>query len=169
SAIAPQVSEPPVAESPGTAAPVESAQRSETSPGADTAPAQASVAEAPATDHGSRSAALELEDVTYLGGFPGQTKRRKRCIATLTMEGLEVTGPTDLAVRIAWTSVNSIETQNSDEARFRTNTKIHRDSSALVIDCEDGVTLMLEARDCPTVPLRSAITQLLGDLSVVVV
>ncbi|MGB6057680.1 MAG: hypothetical protein WBF71_05400 [Microthrixaceae bacterium] len=116
-----------------------------------------------------RNAALELEDVTYLGGLPGQTKRRKRCVATLTMDGFELKGPADLSVELNWDSVKSIETQNSDEARFRTNTKIHRDSSALVIACEDGLTLMLEARDCPTVPLRAAISQLLGELSVEVV
>ncbi|MGB3410903.1 MAG: hypothetical protein WBA45_06855 [Microthrixaceae bacterium] len=116
-----------------------------------------------------RNAALELEDVTYLGGLPGQTKRRKRCTATLTMDGFELKGPADLSVQMDWESVKSIETQNSDEARFRTNTKIHRDSSALVIACEDGLTLILEARDCPTVPLRAAISQLLGELSVEVV
>ena len=28
------------------------------------------------------SAGLELEDVVYLGGYPGQTKKRKNCTAT---------------------------------------------------------------------------------------
>ncbi|MEI7886685.1 MAG: hypothetical protein WCJ04_04750 [Actinomycetes bacterium] len=116
-----------------------------------------------------RSAGLELEDVVYLGGYPGQTKKRKNCTAVLSRTGLEVVGPSDLRFRMSWESVSSIEPQNSDEARFRMNTKIHRDSSALVIECDQGITILLEARDCSTVPLRSAITQLLADLSVLVV
>ena len=112
------------------------------------------------------SAGLELEDVVYLGGYPGQTKKRKNCTAVLTRTGLEVVGPADLRFRMSWDSVTSVEPQNSDEARFRMNTKIHRDSSALVIECDQGITLLLEARDCSTVPLRSAITQLLVGLPV---
>jgi len=121
-----------------------------------------------APDEGS-SAGLELEDVVYLGGYPGQTKKRKNCTAVLTRTGLEVVGPADLRFRMSWDSVTSVEPQNSDEARFRMNTKIHRDSSALVIECDQGITLLLEARDCSTVPLRSAITQLLSGLPVLVV
>ena len=82
-------------------------------------------------DTADRSGALELEDVVYLGGYPGQTRRRKKCTAVLTHGGLEVAGPGDLRFRIAWDVVKTVETQNSDEARFRMNTKIHGDSSAL--------------------------------------
>ena len=122
--------------------------------------------EVPAADS---SPGLELEDVVYLGGYPGQTKKRKNCTAVLTRAGLEVVGPADLRFRMSWDSVTSVEPQNSDEARFRMNTKIHRDSSALVIECDQGITLLLEARDCSTIPLRSAITQLLAGLPVLVV
>ncbi len=115
------------------------------------------------------SAALELEDVVYLGGYPGQPRRRKRCTVSMSRGALELRGPSDLHVRIGWESVRSIEVQNSDEARFRMNTKIHRDASALVVECESDVTLLLEARDCPTLPLRAAISQLLGEVPVVVV
>jgi hypothetical protein len=115
------------------------------------------------------STALVLEDVTYLGGYPGQPKKRKRCTATFTQEGIEVDGPTGLAFRVGWDVVNSIEAQNADEARFRMNTRIHRDASAVVVQCEQAVTLVLEARDCPTLPLRSAIVQLVDELDVVVV
>ena len=116
-----------------------------------------------------RSATLELEDVVYLGGYPGQTKRRKKCTATMSRTGLELSGPGDLSFRISWESVKTVEVQNSDEARFRMNTKIHRDASALVVECDQGVTILLEARDCPTIALRSAIAQLMTDLPVVVV
>ncbi len=116
-----------------------------------------------------RSATLELEDVVYLGGYPGQSKRRKKCTATMSRTGLELSGPGDLSFRISWESVKTVEVQNSDEARFRMNTKIHRDASALVVECDQGVTILLEARDCPTIALRSAIGQLMTDLPVVVV
>jgi len=115
------------------------------------------------------STALVLEDVTYLGGYPGEPKKRKRCTATFTQEGIEVDGPTGLTFRVGWDVVNSIEAQNADEARFRMNTRIHRDASAVVVQCEQAVTLILEARDCPTLPLRSAIVQLVEELDVVVV
>ena len=112
---------------------------------------------------------LELEDVVYLGGYPGMTKRRKKCIATLSRNGFEVRGPGDVQFRLSWDVVRTIEVQNSDEARFRMNAKIHRDASALVVECDQGVTILLEARDCPTIALRSAIGQLMTDLPVVVV
>ncbi|MCB1257532.1 MAG: hypothetical protein KDB26_10525 [Microthrixaceae bacterium] len=111
---------------------------------------------------------LELEDVTYLGGFPNESKKRKRCTAVLSEEGMEVSGPGLTDMRLAWGQVRSVEAQNSDEARFRTNTKIHRDSSALVFECDDDVTVMLEARDCPTIPLRQAIVTLLDGLDVAI-
>lgn len=114
------------------------------------------------------SAALELEDVVYLGGYPGHSKRRKKCVVGMTRSSLELNGPGDLNFRIGWDVVRSVEVQNSDEARFRMNTKIHRDASALVVECDQGVTILLEARDCPTIALRSAITQLLDGLPVVV-
>jgi len=117
----------------------------------------------------SNSPGLELEDVVYISGYPGQTKKRKNCTAVLTRSGIEVAGPGDLRFRMSWESVSSIEPQNSDEARFRMNTKIHRDSSALVLECDQGIIILLEARDCSTIPLRSAITQLLIDLPVQVV
>jgi hypothetical protein len=112
---------------------------------------------------------LELEDVVYLGGYPGQERKRKRCTATLGGEGFEVSGPGDLRFRISWSVVRTIEVQNADEARFRMNAKIHRDASALVIECDQDVTILLEARDCPTIALRSAIAQLMASLPVVVV
>lgn len=115
------------------------------------------------------STALVLEDVVYLGGYPGQTKKRKKCTATLTREGLEVTGPGGLGFRVSWDVVRTVETQNADEARFRMNTKVHRDATALVVECQQDVTILLEARDCPTIPLRTAIAQLVSDLRVVVV
>ena len=117
----------------------------------------------------ARAGVLELEDVVYLGGYPGMSKRRKKCTATLSRNGFEVRGPGDVQFRLAWDVVRTIEVQNSDQARFRMNAKIHRDASALVVECDQGVTILLEARDCPTIALRSAIGQLMTDLPVVVV
>ena len=127
----------------------------------------APVADAAGADEGSPS--LELEDVVYLGGYPGQTKRRKKCTVRMSREALELDGPGDTHFRVGWDVVRTIEVQNSDEARFRMNTKIHRDASALVIECDQSVSILLEARDCPTIALRSAMSQLLAGLAVVVV
>jgi len=115
------------------------------------------------------SPALELEDVVYLSGYPGQTKRRKKCTVRMSREALELDGPGDMHFRVGWDVVRTIEVQNSDEARFRMNTKVHRDASALVIACDQDVSILLEARDCPTIALRSAMSQLLAGLAVVVV
>jgi hypothetical protein len=135
---------------------------------ADPAPAAPAVAD-PVAAAAAPAGALELEDVVYLGGYPGHAKRRKKCVVGMTRTSLDLKGPGDLAFRIGWDVVRTIEVQNSDEARFRMNTKIHRDASALVVECEQGVTILLEARDCPTIALRSAIAQLLDGQSVVVV
>lgn len=133
------------------------------------APDAAAQSAADQSGTGQSGAALVLEDVTYLGGYPGQAKRRKRCTATLTIQAVEVAGPNGLAFRVPWEVVRTIEAQNADEARFRMNTKVHRDATALVLECDQDVTVLLEARDCPTIPLRGAIAQLVGDLPVVVV
>ena len=129
------------------------------------APATAPVAGAPVP----ASAALELEDVVYLGGHPAHTKRRKKCVVSMTRTAFELTGPGGVAFSVGWDVVRTIEVQNADEARFRTNTKIHRDASALVLECDQDVTILIEARDCPTIALRSAMNQLLDGLAVVVV
>lgn len=115
------------------------------------------------------SPSLELEDVVYLSGYPGQTKRRKKCTVRMSRDAFELDGPGDVHFRVGWDVVRTIEVQNSDEARFRMNTKIHRDASALVIECDQNVSILLEARDCPTIALRSAMSQLLAGLAVVVV
>lgn len=120
-------------------------------------------------DGSTGAAALVLEDVTYLGGYPGQNKKRKKCTATLTRDAVEVSGPNGLTFRVPWDVVRTIEAQNADEARFRMNTKVHRDATALVLECDQDVTVLLEARDCPTIPLRGAIAQLVDELPVVVV
>lgn len=111
---------------------------------------------------------LELEDVTYLGGFPGHSKKKKRCTAILSTEGIEISGHPNMTLELAWDEVSSLEAQNSDEARFRTNTKIHRDASAIIIEPKNGDLVVLEARDCPTVALRQAIITLLRGVDVTV-
>lgn len=117
-------------------------------------------------DEVTAGAVLELEDVTYIGGFPGESKKRKRCTASLSSDALEVKGQSSVHMRLAWDTVRTVEAQNCDEARFRTNTKIHPDSSALVFECEDGATVILEARDCPTIALRQALEELLQRVDV---
>lgn len=158
--VAPAESAPTVAEGAGDA-------------GVGAAPTTGAVAtltDADAAPGTARSgSALELEDVVYLGGYPGQPKRRKKCVAGMSRSAFEVSGPGDLQFRVGWDVVRTIEVQNADEARFRMNTKVHRDASALVIECDQGVTILLEARDCPTIALRTAISQLLDGLPVVVV
>ena len=92
-----------------------------------------------------------LEDVTYLGGYPGQAKRRKRCTATLTIQAVEVAGPNGLAFRVPWEVVRTIEAQNADEARFRMNTKVHRDATARYGSAEEVCQALeqLYAQDGP--------------------
>jgi len=109
---------------------------------------------------------LVLHDVVYHGGYPGQTKRRKKCTAVLNANGLAVSGPSGPDFKLAWDTVTSIEAQNADEAKFRLNIRPKRNSTALVFDCEQGVAIVLEARDVPTLPLRGALTELLAGRSV---
>jgi hypothetical protein len=170
---------PPAAPEPPPAMPM-FAPASPAPPGSDDAVGRAGAADGsadeadlepvtPIGELGPGTAALVLEDVTYLGGYPGQNKKRKKCTATLTRQAVEVAGPNGLAFRVPWDVVRTIEAQNADEARFRMNTKVHRDATALVLECDQDVTVLLEARDCPTIPLRGAIAQLVGGMPVVVV
>ena len=115
------------------------------------------------------SSALVIEDVTYLGGHPSIKRRRKKCIATLTRGSIELSGGRGTSLDIPWTEVVSVEAQNADEARFRISTRIHNESTALVVQLRDGATVLFEAHDCPKVPLKGAIAQLVDGLGVVVV
>jgi hypothetical protein len=74
-----------------------------------------------------------------------------------------------MSITVPWSEVTSVEVQNSDEARFRMNLRVHRDASAVILTQLDGTKVLLEARDCPTIPLRSAVVQLLVDQPVEVV
>jgi len=112
---------------------------------------------------------LVLEDVVYLGGHPSEAKKKKRCTATLTETAVVVDGPGEMSIVLPWSGVTSVEVQNSDEARFRMNLRVHRDASAVILTQQDGAKVLLEARDCPTIPLRSAMVQLLVDQPVEVV
>ncbi len=163
---------PPVAPAPATPAGSPVAPAPDPAPATPAAAASAPHAPgepvvAPAPEQGG--AVLVLEDVTYLSGHPDQPRKRRRCSATLTREAIEVSGPKGLTIQVAWSVVQTLEAQNADEARFRMNARIHRDATALVLECDDGTTLLLEARDCPTIALRGAIAQLVDDLPVVVV
>jgi hypothetical protein len=114
------------------------------------------------------SSALIIQNVTYLGGHPTIKRRRKKCIGTLTRTAVELSGR-GTSLEIPWTDVVSVEAQNADEARFRISTRIQSESTALVIQLRDGATVLLEAHDCPKVPLKGAVAQLVDGLGVVVV
>ena len=115
------------------------------------------------------SSVLDIEEVVYLGGYPNFNRKKKKVAATFSPQSITVRLSDSEEIEVAWTDVKTIEIQNSDEARFRMNLKIHRNSSAVIIDCGDNVALRLEARDCPTIALRNAITELLAHQPVVVV
>ena len=120
-------------------------------------------------DSGSPPGELTLEDVVYHGGYPGQTKKRKKCVAVLDARGFTINGPHGPDVHLDWAVVHSVEAQNSDEAKFRLGIKTKRSSTVLVLDCEQGVTVVVEAKGVPTVPLKGALHELLDDGPVTVV
>lgn len=139
-------------------------------PGA-TAGAEALATPADSPDGASRRSAsvLDIEEVNYLGGYPNFSRKKKKVSAVFSPESIVVKLSDADEIKVDWADVQTIEIQNSDEARFRMNLKIHRNSSAVIIDCGDNVALRLEARDCPTIALRNAITELLAHQPVVVV
>jgi hypothetical protein len=115
---------------------------------------------------GEPSGELTLENVVYHGGYPGHTKKRKKCVAVMNAAGLTVNGPHGPDFHIGWDVVRTVEAQNSDEAKFRIGVKAHRRSTVVVFDCDQGVTIVLEANDVPTMPLKSALNEMLGGGSV---
>lgn len=106
---------------------------------------------------------LTLEDVVYHGGYPGHTKRRKKCVAVLDSRGLAVSGPNGPDFSLPWDTVLSVEAQNTDEAKFRLGVKAKRNSTVVVFECEQGVSIVLEAHDVPTMPLKGALHELLDE------
>ncbi|MCB1271702.1 MAG: hypothetical protein M9942_11240 [Microthrixaceae bacterium] len=109
---------------------------------------------------------LTLEDVVYHGGYPGENKRRKRCVAVMDSSALAVSGPHGPEFRIPWEEITSVEAQNSDEAKFRLGVKAKRDSTVVVFECNGDTSLVLEAHDVPTLPLKAALHELLDGTSV---
>ncbi len=120
------------------------------------------------SDNADDRGELTLEDVVYHGGYPGETKRRKRCVAVLSGRGLDVSGPNGPDFSMGWESVRSVEAQNADEAKFRLGIKTKRNSSVIVLECDQDVSIILETRDVPTMPLKSALHELLDGGPVVV-
>lgn len=120
----------------------------------------------PRTEGADSRGELTLEDVVYHGGYPGQTKRRKKCVAVLSGTGLSVSGPSGPEFTLRWETVRSIEAQNSDEAKFRLGVKAKRNSSVIVFECDQGVSIVLEAHEVPTMPLKGALHELLDGSSV---
>jgi hypothetical protein len=111
---------------------------------------------------------LVLRDVIYHGGYPGESKRRKKCTLVVGRAGIQVSGPAGPQVQLAWEQVRSIEAQNADEAKFRLNLRAKRGSTTLVIECGDDTTVLVEARDVPTLPLRAAVAEIVAGRGVVV-
>lgn len=162
----PEGSEPPDAEgTPAVAAPV--APRSpavdETAlwAAADDRPLPGDGPPLPRAEGADSRGELTLEDVVYHGGYPGETKRRKRCVAVLNGSSLTVSGPSGPDFTIGWDSVRSVEAQNADEAKFRLGVKAKRNSSVIVFECDEGVSIVLEAHEVPTMPLKGALHELL--------
>jgi hypothetical protein len=104
---------------------------------------------------------LVMENVIYHGGFTGEEKRRKGCSLRLDHSGADVAGSSGPNFHLDWNQVASVEVQNPDEAKFRLNIKAKRNSTSFVISCLDGSSVLLEARDVPTVPMRHAVADLL--------
>jgi hypothetical protein len=121
-----------------------------------------------ATPNESGERELVLRDVIYHGGFPGEPKRRKKCTLVLGGGGIQVSGPTGPQVQLGWDQVRSIEAQNADEAKFRLNLRTKRGSTTLVIECGDESTVLVEARDVATLPLRAAVSEIVAGRGVVV-
>lgn len=120
------------------------------------------------TENESGEQELVLQDVVYHGGHPEHPKKRKNCVLVLGTNGVSVLGPTGPDLQLGWESVRSIEAQNPDEAKFRLNLRAKRDSTTLVIECDEGVTVLVEARHVPTVPLRAALSEIVAGHGVVV-
>lgn len=121
-----------------------------------------------ATPNESGERELVLRDVIYHGGFPGEPKRRKKCTLVLGGAGIQVSGPSGPQVQLGWEQVHSIEAQNADEAKFRLNLRTKRGSTTLVIECDDQSTVLVEARDVATLPLRAAVAEIVAGRGVVV-
>ena len=83
--------------------------------------------------------------------------------AVLDAQGLAVSGPNGPEFRLPWESIRSVEAQNSDEAKFRLGVKAKRNSTVVVFECDQGVSIVLEAHDVPTMPLKGALHELLGE------
>ena len=120
----------------------------------------------PLAGGGSTGGELTLQDVVYHGGYPGHTKKRKKCVATMDPTGLTVKGPHGPDFHVGWDVVNAVEAQNADEAKFRIGVKARRRSTVVVFECDQGVTIVIEAQDVPTMPLKSALAEMLGGGSV---
>ena len=80
-------------------------------------------------DTGAPPGELTLEDVVYHGGYPGQTRKRKKCVAVLDARGFTINGPHGPDVHLDWAVVHAVEAQNSDEAKFRLGIKTKRSST----------------------------------------
>lgn len=82
-----------------------------------------------------------FRSVTYLGGHPKHSKRRKNVTLHFTPGGLAALGGGlgNWEMEIPWSEIRSIDVEGSDELMFRSSMRIDLSSSALVVETEAGM------------------------------
>lgn len=99
-----------------------------------------------------------FRSVTYIGGHPDHTRRRKNVLLTLDDRGIEAVsaGFGSWSLAVDWADVRSIDVEGSDELMFRSNIRIDLSSCAVVIETVQG-TLFFECRLRRPASVRSAL------------
>lgn len=130
--------------------------------GAEPVALQADAADAP-WNHRAVQWPAPLSGVTYVGGHPDQTRKRKNGTITFGPAGLRVAGSglQSWDLDLPWTQVTKLRIEGTDEVMFTEGVRIEPSSSAVIVELIDGAKVYFEVRMRRPGSLRSPLAPML--------
>jgi len=104
-----------------------------------------------------------LSGVTYVGGHPDQTRKRKNGTIVFGSAGIRVAGSglQSWDLDLPWTQVTKLRIEGTDEVMFTEGVRIEPSSSALIVELVDGAKVYFEVRMRRPGSLRSPLAPML--------
>lgn len=104
-----------------------------------------------------------VSGVTYVGGHPEQTRKRKNGTITFAPGGVRVAGSglQSWDLDLPWTHVTKVRAEGTDEVMFTEGVRIEPSSSALIVELIDGAKVYFEVRMRRPGSLRSPLAPVL--------
>ena len=105
----------------------------------------------------------QVSGVTYVGGHPDQTRKRKNGTIVFAPPGIRIAGSglQSWDLDLPWTQITKVRVEGTDEVMFTEGIRIEPSSSALIVELIDGAKVYFEVRMRRPGSLRSPLAPVL--------